>query len=189
LPTGDPRGRLPSCRPARRPRGSRAGCRSSLRSPGSLAVIFSFEGSKKWILREGVNGTSSSGRGRRWRGAWRSRGGCAWCAAVAAALRRLWPSGDAGAEGGYLSTAPGTARDGDNPGGGDSVTPRSTTRTREQARYERDLDACIERSTEDASMRWMKGVIGGSTACWCSKRVRIVAARIATSNASERCLR
>ena len=30
---------------------------------GSFAAIFSFEGSKKWIIREGVNGISSSGSG------------------------------------------------------------------------------------------------------------------------------
>ncbi len=30
---------------------------------GSFPTIFSFEGSKKWIMREGVNGTSSSGAG------------------------------------------------------------------------------------------------------------------------------
>ena len=30
---------------------------------GSLAAIFSFEGSKKWIIREGVTGISSSGSG------------------------------------------------------------------------------------------------------------------------------
>ena len=30
---------------------------------GSFAAIFSFEGSKKWIIREGVTGISSSGSG------------------------------------------------------------------------------------------------------------------------------
>ncbi len=31
---------------------------------GSLAAIFSFEKSRKWIIREGLNGISSSGVGR-----------------------------------------------------------------------------------------------------------------------------
>ena len=31
---------------------------------GTLAAIFSFEASKKWIIREGRNGTSSTGSGR-----------------------------------------------------------------------------------------------------------------------------
>ena len=45
---------------------------------GSLPTIFSFEGSKKWIIREGVNGTSSSGSGApQGERASRSRGGCA----------------------------------------------------------------------------------------------------------------
>ena len=30
---------------------------------GSFAAIFSFDGSKKWIIREGVTGISSSGSG------------------------------------------------------------------------------------------------------------------------------
>ena len=30
---------------------------------GTLAAIFSFEASKKWIIREGGNGTSSTGSG------------------------------------------------------------------------------------------------------------------------------
>ncbi len=30
---------------------------------GSLAAIFSFDGSKKWIIREGVTGISSGGSG------------------------------------------------------------------------------------------------------------------------------
>ena len=30
---------------------------------GTLAAIFSFEGSKKWIIREGRKGTSSTGSG------------------------------------------------------------------------------------------------------------------------------
>jgi len=30
---------------------------------GTLAAIFSFEASKKWIIRDGRNGTSSTGSG------------------------------------------------------------------------------------------------------------------------------
>jgi len=30
---------------------------------GSFAAIFSFDGSKKWIIREGVNGISRTGSG------------------------------------------------------------------------------------------------------------------------------
>ena len=30
---------------------------------GTLAAIFSFEASKKWIIREGLKGTSSGGSG------------------------------------------------------------------------------------------------------------------------------
>ena len=30
---------------------------------GTFAAIFSFEASKKWIIREGLNGTSASGSG------------------------------------------------------------------------------------------------------------------------------
>ena len=33
---------------------------------GSLAAIFSFDGSKKWIIRDGVTGISSSGSGAPW---------------------------------------------------------------------------------------------------------------------------
>ena len=42
---------------------------------GSFAAIFSFDGSKKWIIRDGVTGISSSGSGAPWaRGLAKSRG-------------------------------------------------------------------------------------------------------------------
>ena len=56
--------RRPPCgRPARRPRGCRAGCRRSAAMSGTLATIFSLEKSRKWIIREGLNGISRIGAG------------------------------------------------------------------------------------------------------------------------------
>ena len=56
--------RRPPCgRPGSRPRGCRAGCRSSRRCRPALATIFSFEKSRKWIIREGLTGISRSGSG------------------------------------------------------------------------------------------------------------------------------
>ena len=34
--------------------------------PGSFAAIFSFDGSKKWIIRDGVTGMSRTGSGAPW---------------------------------------------------------------------------------------------------------------------------